>query len=56
MDEFNREIEKFWRDKFAEEVESFLMSEINNDEETKWFNLGMRHAAAIIRHARDEYL
>jgi hypothetical protein len=53
MDEFNREIEKFWREKFAQEVESCLMN-LENDEITLWFNRGIQHAANFIRHFRDD--
>lgn len=52
MDELNREIEKYWRDKFAEEIESCLMS-LSNDDATDWFNQGMLHAARIVRYSRD---
>jgi hypothetical protein len=55
MDEFNREIEKWWRNKFSDEIENSLMTGLDGvDEATKWFNLGMTHAARIVRHSRDE--
>lgn len=53
MDEWNREIEKYWRDKFADEIESCLMG-LENDEPTDWFNKGMMHAARIVRYSRDD--
>lgn len=53
MDEINREIEKWWRDRFADEIESCLMH-LDNDEPTDWFNRGMQHAARIVRFSRDE--
>ena len=46
------EIEKYWRDKFAEEVESSIMN-LKDDPTTKWFNEGMTHAARIIKYSRD---
>ena len=52
MDQWNREIEKYWRDKFAEEVESSIMN-LEDDPTTKWFNDGMIHAARIIKYSRD---
>ena len=53
MDEFNREIEKFWRDKFANEIEDGYMG-LEDDEPTKWFNLGIKHASNIVRYSRDD--
>ena len=53
MDEWNKEIEKYWRDKFADEVESCLMN-LDDDLITTWFNNGMLHAARIVRYSRDE--
>jgi hypothetical protein len=52
VDELNREIEKYWRDKFADEIESCLMG-LEDDEATDWFNHGMQHAARIVRYSRD---
>lgn len=54
MDELNREIEKWWRDKFAEEIESSMMADLADDQPTYWFNKGMKHAALIVRYTRDE--
>ena len=53
MDEWKKEIEKYWRDKFADEVESCLMN-LDDDLITTWFNNGMLHAARIVRYSRDE--
>jgi hypothetical protein len=53
MDEFNREIEKFWRDKFADEIEEHIMG-LEDDEATKWFNAGIIHAARVVRYRRDD--
>lgn len=54
MDELNREIEKWWREKFSQEIEDSLMVAHSEEEEaTKWFNLGMLHAARIIRYSED---
>lgn len=52
MDQWNLEIEKYWRDKFAEEIESSIMS-LENDPTTTWFNHGMIHAARIVRYSID---
>ena len=52
MEDFNLEIEKFWRERFADEVES-CMFYLEDDEPTKWFNYGMQHAARIVRYSRD---
>ena len=53
MDEWNREIEKYWRDKFADEIMECLIG-LDDDESTMWFNRGMEHAARIVRYARDD--
>ena len=52
--DFNEDIEKFWRERFADQIEHALMHQIPDfDTETEWFNKGMRHAAQIIRYGRD---
>lgn len=55
MDEFQRElqrdIENWWRNKFADEIEESLMR-LDNDKETEWFNNGLKHAARIVRYSR----
>lgn len=53
MDEWNREIEKYWRDKFADEIEECLIG-LEDDEVTLWFNRGMKHAARIVRYSKDD--
>lgn len=52
MDDISLEIEKFWRERFAEEIESCYMG-LEDDEKTKWFNSGMKYAANIVRYSRD---
>jgi len=53
--DFNEDIEKFWRERFADQIEQALMHQIPEfDTETEWFNLGMRHAAWILRYGRDD--
>ena len=52
MDKINFEIEKFWRNRFAEEIEECYMG-LEDDEVTKWFNNGMKYAAMIVRHSKD---
>jgi hypothetical protein len=52
MDDISLEIEKFWRNRFADEIETCYMG-LENDEATKWFNSGMRYACNIVRYSRD---
>ena len=52
MDEWNVEIEKYWRDKFSEEIQSSIMH-LDGDPVTDWFNQGMIHAARIVKYSRD---
>ena len=52
MDEWNVEIEKYWRDKFSEEIQSSIMH-LEGDPVTDWFNQGMIHAARIVKYSRD---
>ena len=53
--DFNEDIEKFWRERFADQIEDSLMRDMPDfDDEVNWFNLGMRHAAQIIRYGRDQ--
>jgi hypothetical protein len=53
MDELHYDIEKYWREKFAAEVEECVMS-LENDETTRWFNEGLKYAAMYIRYRFDE--
>lgn len=52
VDDISFEIEKFWRDRFADEIETCYMG-LEDDEPTKWFNAGLKYAANIVRHSRD---
>ena len=53
--DFNAEVEAFWRERFACQLEDALMlMPTPFDEETKWFNLGMAHAAWIVRYGGDD--
>jgi hypothetical protein len=53
--DFNEDIEKFWRERFADQIEQTLMHQIPDfDTETEWFNKGMRHAAWVLRYGRDD--
>ena len=53
--DFNEDIEKFWRERFADQIELALMHQIPDfDTETEWFNKGMQHAAWILRYGRDD--
>lgn len=49
MDELHHDIEKFWREKFADEIEDCVMSRID-DPEVRWFNEGIKYAAMYIRY------
>lgn len=51
--EFHRDIEKYWRNKFADEIDSHLINDLENDAATEWFNKGMKHASLIIRFTKD---
>jgi hypothetical protein len=53
MDNISFEIEKFWRNRFADEIESCYMG-LEDDEITKWFNEGLRYASNIVRYSRDD--
>ena len=53
MDEWNREIEKYWREKFANEILDCVMN-LENDEPTRWFNRGIEPAARVVRYTRDD--
>jgi len=53
--DFNDEIEKFWRERFADQIEQAQLRQIPDfDTETEWFNKGMLHAAWILRYGRDD--
>lgn len=47
------EIEKYWREKFSQEIQECIMG-LEDDEITKWFNEGLRYAAMYIRYKFDE--
>jgi hypothetical protein len=53
MDEIHRDIEKYWREKFANEVEECVMS-LEDDDATRWFNEGLKYAAMYIRFRFDD--
>jgi hypothetical protein len=50
VDQWNQEIEKYWRDKFSSEIEESIMT-FQDDPVTKWFNNGMLHAARIVKYS-----
>ena len=54
--DFNAEIEKFWRERFADQLHfstpEYLDTE--EDKEMKWFLLGYKHAIYLLRHGRDD--
>lgn len=53
--DLNREIETYWRELFASQLES-LIYDVPPDaaEDGKWFQEGMRHALMILRHTRSD--
>ena len=54
--DFNAEIEKFWRERFADQL-YFSTPEYGDptqDEEFKWFCYGYTHAIYLLRHGRDD--
>jgi len=55
MDEIHYEIEKYWREKFSQEIQECIMG-LEDDDTTKWFNEGLRYASMYIRHKFDEPL
>jgi len=57
MDDINRDIEKYWRELFAEQIEEYLYTIIPEDlPEARWFNEGMQHALLILRYTRTDEL
>jgi hypothetical protein len=52
MDNISLEIEKFWRNRFADEIDTCRMG-LEDDEATKWFNAGMQYASNVVRYSRD---
>jgi hypothetical protein len=53
MDELRNDIEKYWREKFSDEIEECIMIR-QNDDQTRWFNEGLRFAAMYIRYRFDD--
>jgi hypothetical protein len=51
--DFNHEIEKYWREKFANEIEDCIMNR-HDDDQTRWFNEGLKFAAMYIRYKFDD--
>jgi hypothetical protein len=51
--DFNHEIEKYWREKFASEIEDCIMSR-QEDDQSKWFNQGLKFASMYIRYKFDD--
>jgi hypothetical protein len=57
MEDIHRDIETYWRELFANQIEECLYSAIPDDiPESRWFDEGMRHALMLLRHMRtDEF-
>ena len=55
MDNINRDIEKYWREYFSEQIEQYLYQPIPQDTpEKRWFDEGMRHAILLLRYMRTD--
>ena len=54
--DFNAEIEKFWRERFSDQLyfSTPQYGDPINDMEFRWFVLGYKHAIYLLRHGRDE--
>ena len=54
--DFSEGIEKFWRDRFADQLSLATPQHIKpeDDEEMKWFLYGYNHAIYLLRHGRDD--
>ena len=52
MDDLERDMEDYYRKKFALEIEDYIYNSIDNpnDEESRWFFNGMRYAMMLLRH------
>ena len=51
--DLNHEIEKYWRNKFADELEECIMTH-QDDDQSKWFNEGIRYSSMYIRYRFDD--
>ena len=51
--DLNHEIEKYWREKFADELEDCIMTR-QDDDQSRWFNEGIRYSSMYIRYRFDE--
>jgi len=49
-DEVHPNIEQWWRDKFADELDEQIVTSTDAPS-TKWFNEGVKYAAMFLRHA-----
>jgi hypothetical protein len=47
------DFEKYWRNKFALEIESYIYDSPNKvtDDHSKWFHQGMVYAMMLLRHS-----
>ncbi len=54
--DFNAEIEKFWRERFADQLyfSTPAYMDAEEDIEMKWFIHGYKHALYLLRHGRDD--
>ena len=54
--DFSEGIEKFWRDRFADQLYFSTPShgDPTEDMEYRWFVLGYKHAIYLLRHGRDD--
>ncbi|NBR23381.1 MAG: hypothetical protein EBU08_06320 [Micrococcales bacterium] len=55
MDNIHRDIENYWRELFASQLESLIyMNPSDSSPEARWFDQGMQHAIMMLRHATSE--
>ena len=54
--DFNAEIEKFWRERFSDQLyfSTPRYGDPTEDMEYRWFVLGYKHAIYLLRHGRDD--
>lgn len=49
MGEISKDIEKFWRDKFADELDDCIVPSLDDDQ-SRWFNEGIKYASMYLRY------
>lgn len=55
MDNIHKEIEHYWRELFASQLESLIYDNPTDSSlESKWFDQGMQHAIMMLRHTTSD--